>query len=245
MVLIGTSFTEKGEGMQLTVRDLIEMFKVSEATVVRWVKQEELPAQRVAGKFRFNRFEVLDWAIAHQVKVESDPLENQAEQHVSLADALETGGIHYKVPGDDQEAALRSVVSRLPLPADFDRELLHRLFLAREALGSTALGDGIAIPHARRPIVLAVPGSLVTLCFMKRPIAYKAPDGKPVRIFFSVISPTVAAHVELLSQLSRALGDAGFRKSVVETKPREVILREARRVEKEIQLAKGSGPQAA
>jgi PTS system nitrogen regulatory IIA component len=238
---------EEGECMQLTVRDLIEMFNVSEATVVRWVKQEELPAQRVAGQFHFNRLEVLDWAIAHQIKVESDPLEHQADRqrHVSLADSLEAGGVHYKVPGDDQEAALQSVVSRLPLPSDFDRDLLLRLFLAREALGSTALGDGIAIPHARRPIVLSVPGPLVTLCFMKRPIAYKAPDGKPVRIFFSVISPTVSAHVELLAQLSRDLRDADFRKSIVETKSREIILQEARRVEKTIQLAKGTGPQAA
>jgi PTS system nitrogen regulatory IIA component len=74
------------------------------------------------------------------------------------------------------------VVARLSLPEDFDRQLLLRLFLAREALGSTAVGDGIAIPHVRRPIVLNVPRSMVTLCFLKRPVAYQAPDGKPVRI---------------------------------------------------------------
>jgi PTS system nitrogen regulatory IIA component len=233
--------------MQLTVRDLTEMFSVSEATVTRWVKHEELPAQRVAGQFRFNRFEVLDWAIAHQITVPRNPVEPQVapQPWVSLADALDAGGVHHKVPGDDQEGALRAVVSRLPLPEEFDRELLHRLFVAREALGSTAVGDGIAIPHARRPIVLHVPRSLVTLCFLKRPIAYQAPDGKPVRILFSVISPTVTAHVQLLARLSGALHDPGFRKSVVGTKPREVIVREARRVEMAEQLAAASRPQAA
>jgi PTS system nitrogen regulatory IIA component len=219
--------------MELTVRDLTEMFGVSEARITRWVKREQLPAQRVAGQFRFNRFEVLEWAIAHQITVPSDRLAPpvDAPLDVSLADALEAGGVHYKLPGEDQEASFRAVVSRLPLPEDFDREHLLGLFVAREALGSTAIGDGIAIPHARRPIVLHVPRSLVTLCFLKHPIAYQAPDGKPVRILFSVVSPTVPAHVQLLARLARALQDSGFRKSVVGTKAREVIVQEARRVE--------------
>jgi PTS system nitrogen regulatory IIA component len=236
-----------GEDMQLTVRELTEMFNVSEATVTRWIKQQALPAQRVAGQFRFNRFEVLDWAIAHQIKVESSQVEPQVDSQpwVSLAEALEAGGVHYKVPGDDQQAALRAVVSRLPLPGDFDRELLLRLLVAREALGSTAVGDGIAIPHARRPIVLHVPQPLVSLCFLKKPIVYQAPDGQPVRVLFSVISPTVTAHVQLLARLSRALHDPGFRKSIVGTKSRGVIVREARRIEKAEELAEGIGPRVA
>ncbi len=233
--------------MQLTVREVCEMLKESEVTVTRWVRRQGLPAQRVAGQFRFNRVEVLDWAIAHQVRVEINPEDRRADcrPRVSLAAALEAGGVHYKVPGDDREAALRAVVSLLPLPEDFDRELLLRLFLAREALGSTAVGDGVAIPHARPPIVLHVPRSLVTLCFLKRPIAYKAPDGKPVRVLFSVISPTVSAHVQLLARLSRALYDPGFRDSVARARARTIILREARRVEKAEQSAEAASPRAA
>lgn len=233
--------------MHLSVRDLVKMFNVSEATVRRWVKQKELPAQRVAGQFRFNCVEVLDWAIAHQVKVERGPVEKQidVEPFVSLADALEAGGIYYKIPGDNQASALRAVVSNLPLPENFDRESLLRLFVAREVVGSTAVGDGIAIPHARRPIVLHVPHSLVTLSFLKQPIAYDAPDGKPVGILFSVISPTVTAHMQLLARLARALHDPGFRQSVVGTKPCETILREARRVETAERLTEGSRPRAA
>jgi PTS system nitrogen regulatory IIA component len=229
--------------MQMTVRNVSELFKVSEATVTRWIKQRGLPAQRVGGRYRFNRVEVVDWAIAHQIKVEGSPEEQRVDSPptISLAEALEAGGVHYQVLGDDQESALRAVVARLPLPEDFDRDLLLRLFVAREALGSTAVGDGIALPHVRHPIVLQVPRPLVTLCFLKRPIAYKAPDGKPVRILFSVVSPTVEAHVQLLARLARALHDPGFRKSVAATRPQEVILREVRRVEE----AEGPSPRAA
>jgi PTS system nitrogen regulatory IIA component len=233
--------------MELTVRDVSRYLNASETTVLRWIKQKDLPARRVGGRYRINRTELLEWAIAHQVPVESNSADQyvKAQRFVSLVEALQAGGIHYRVPGDNQAAALREVVSRLPLPEDFDRELLLRLFLAREALGSTAVGDGVAIPHARRPIVLNVLRPLVTLCFLKRPIDYKAPDQAPVWILFSVISPTVAEHVQLLAQLSRALLDAGFRKSVVGAKPREVILREARRFENAAPSARGNRPHVA
>jgi PTS system nitrogen regulatory IIA component len=233
--------------MQLTMRELSEMFEVPEGTVRRWIRQRGLPAQRVAGQFRFNRVEVLDWAVENRIQLGTSPVEQPVETLpcVDLAEALEAGGVYYKVPGEDREEALAAVIARLPLPEDFDRQLLLRLFLAREALGSTAVGDGIAIPHVRHPIVLHLPRPLVTLCFLKRPVAYHSPDGKPVRVFFSVVSPTVAAHVQLLARLSHALHDPGFRAGVVAAKPREVILREARRIGLTGQAPEGPRPRAA
>ena len=230
--------------MQLTMRDVSEMFKVSEGTVTRWIGQQGLPAQRVAGQFRLNRVEVLDWAVVNRINTLTSSEDRRVDcpPRVGLADALEAGGINYNVPGEDREAVLGALVAHLPLPEDFDRQLLLRLFLAREALGSTAVGDGVAIPHMRHPIILNEPRSLVTLCFLTRPITYQAPDGKPVRMLLSVISPTVAAHMRLLTRLGHALHDPGFRASVVGTKPREVILREARRFEQSQQAPKGTRP---
>ena len=155
----------------------------------------------------------------------------------SLAEAVDSGGVYYKVPGDNREAALASVVARLPLPEGFDRESLLRLFVAREELGSTAAGDGIAIPHVRHPIVLHVPRPLVTICYFSRAIANQATDNLPVRILFSIISPTVPLHVELLSRISRALHDSDLRKAIVGKKPKAVVLRELRRVEAAEQTA--------
>ncbi len=233
--------------MRLTVRDVCAMLRISERNVVRLVKWGGLPAEMVAGQLRFNRMEVLDWAIAHQIQLGERPADESTrpQPRLSLADTLEAGGIHYEVPGDDRKAALRSVVARLALPEDFDREALLQLFMAREARGSTAVGDGIAIPHVRRPIVLHVPRTLMTLCFLVRPIAYAAPDGKPVRVLFSVVSATVADHVWLLARLSRALHDARFRKSVAATEPREAILRAARRFEEAEEPGGTSGPRVA
>jgi PTS system nitrogen regulatory IIA component len=220
--------------MQLSIRDLMRLLNASESDVSRWIKQRGLPVQQVAGQYRVNRAELLEWATANQVRVSLalfDHLEDDAEPVPTLSEALEIGGIHYRLPDTDKDRALRALVQVLPLPEGVDRELLLHLFKAREASASTAIGDGIAIPHVRNPIVLNVTRPAVTLAFLERPIDFGALDGRPVHVLFSLVSPTNRSHLQLLSRLSFALHDGAFRDAVVRQSPREAILRELRRVE--------------
>src|SRR5207253_1889536 len=109
------------------------------------------------------------WATGQKIKVSLDlfdRLETEAEPVPRLAEALELGGVHYGLQGTSKDHALRALVEVLPLPEGTDRELLLRLFLAREATASTAVGDGIAIPHVRNPIVLHVTRPSVILCYL-------------------------------------------------------------------------------
>ncbi len=93
------------------------------------------------------------------------------------------------------------------------------LLLAREASASTAIGDGIALPHVRNPIVLHVPRPMLTLCFLERPIDFGALDGKPVNVLFSMICPTMRSHLQTLSRLSYALHDEAFKGAVMRQAP--------------------------
>ncbi|MCK7470162.1 MAG: PTS sugar transporter subunit IIA [Desulfomicrobium escambiense] len=78
--------------------------------------------------------------------------------------------MHRRGEGRGRSASvLRSVVAAVPLPADVNRELLLQMLLARESVGSTGIGDGVAIPHARNPIVMHLPRPLVCLCFLEQP----------------------------------------------------------------------------
>jgi len=153
-----------------------------------------------------------------------------------LTDALETGGIFYEVPGGDLESVLRETIARFPFSQGVARETLLQLFMARESLGSTAIGDGIALPHIRFsgfPAGFHALQNLVALCFSKQLIPYKAPDDKPVQIIIPVVSSTVTHYFRIFRQLSYALHDASFRKAVMERQPPEQIMGEAKRLEKE------------
>jgi nitrogen PTS system EIIA component len=220
--------------MQLTLRDVVRHLNASESTVIRWIKQRGLPAQQVNGQYRVNRAELLEWATVNNIHVAVglfDHLDKDVEARPSLAEALKLGGIHYQLPDTNKASALRALVQILPLPDEVDRELLLHLFLAREASASTAIGDGIAIPHVRNPIVLHVSQPAVALAFLTKPVEFGALDGKPVHVLFSMISPTNRTHLQLLSRLSFALHDKKFRESVVRQSPRDEIMREVRRVE--------------
>jgi PTS system nitrogen regulatory IIA component len=220
--------------MQLTVRDVSRFLNVSESTVTRWIKQRGLPSHHVGGQFRFHRAELLEWATANQIKVAVelfDHAETEDDPVPSLAEALETGGIFDHLKAQRKDEALRALVQVLPLPEHIDREDLFRLFLARESLMTTAIGNGVALPHVRNPIVLQVERPLVTLCFLEEPVDFGALDGQPVSVLFALICPTVRSHLQTLSRLSYALRDDGFRAVVMRRAGREEILREARRVE--------------
>lgn len=229
----------KGNDMQLSIRDLTKLLNVAESTVSRWIKQRGLPAQQVGGQYRVHRAELLEWATTNNIKVSLElfnHLDAEAATVPSLGDALEAGGIHYQLQDTSKDQALRALMQVLPLPDGLDRETLLRLFLAREAAASTGVGDGIAIPHVRNPIVLHVARPMITLAFLRQPVDFGALDGKPVHVLFSLICPTNRSHLQLLSRLSFALHDARFRETVVRQAPREAILQEARRVEAGMEL---------
>jgi nitrogen PTS system EIIA component len=219
--------------MKLTVREASKLFNVSEKTIYRWIEAKGLPAYRINKQFRFNQTELLEWAAACRTNFSPDLLHEPESGSEPLPDpvqALAAGGIHYRVGGADRNSVLRSVVELLRLPDHVDREFLLEVLLAREALGSTGIGDGIAIPHARNPIVLNVERPIITLCFLENPVEFDALDGLPVTVLFTLINPTVRAHLHLLSRLAFILSDKGFREALRRQGSRDEILTEARRV---------------
>ena len=115
-----------------------------------------------------------------------------------------------------------------------DRGFLLRVLLAREAIAPTAIGDGIAIPHVRNPVVLHVGRPSLSLCFLERPIEYGALDGTPVDKLFTIISPTTRAHLHLMSKLSFVSARSGVRLAVVDQESRAEILRQIGRAEQEL-----------
>ena len=223
--------------MQWSVRDVAERLNVSERTVLRWVKHDDLPASRIGSQFRFNRAELLEWATAHKLKVPPALFygENEeGEQMTSFSDALAMGGIFHKVGGNDKPSVLRAIVDLLRLPDGVDRELLYRMLMAREALASTAVGDGIAIPHPRNPIVLRVNQPLVTLCLLAQPVDFGALDGQRVYALFTLVSSAPRIHLHLLARLSYVLRQSSFKTLISGRGSAEDILAEVKRVEASI-----------
>ena len=226
--------------MKLTTADAAALFDVDESTVHRWIEERDLPAERIAGRTLLNRAAVLEWATENHVPVSARvfrPAEEGAERLPSFAAALKAGGVHHGVPGATREEVLREAIGRLPLPEETDTEDLLAVLLAREETHSTAIGNGIAIPHVRMPIVLDVDEAIVGLSFLAEPVDFGAADGEPVRVLFTMVTPTVHGHLHLLAALAFLLRDEAFRAAVTSAAPAETLLARAAEVERQ-----GAGP---
>jgi len=92
-------------------------------------------------------------------------------------------------------------------------DVLLQSLLARERLGSTGLGNGIAIPHCRLKNIDTVMGALITLA---EPVDFDAVDGKPVDIIFILLAPERALqeHLQALAALADLFNRAEFRHSI-------------------------------
>lgn len=213
--------------MQLGVREAAGLLNVSEKTIYRWISQKILPAYKIHEQYRFNRSELLEWATAQKISVSADIFSEPESGRTpipSLADALTSGGIHYRVGGADRQAVLKSAIAVMPLPEEVDRAFLLSVLEAREKLASTAVGSGIAMPHVRNPIVMHIPRPMITLCFLERAVDFASLDGQPVHTLFLLVSPMVSAHLGLLSRLAFALHQDSFKSAIARQGSREDIL---------------------
>jgi PTS system nitrogen regulatory IIA component len=223
--------------MNLSVRDVSHMLSVAEEEVFRWIEQREIPFTRVQEQYSFNRAEIIEWATARGMPVNVEALSTRPPVHgapLTLTHALELGGVHHDLPGDDRAAVLRAVADVLPLQDAAERELFVDLLLAREGLSSTGVGDGIAIPHARTPVVLDVEGPSIALCYLRKPVDFAAIDGKPVTTMFVLASTNVRTHLNMLSRISMAVHDPEFRAALLRRAGQADILACARKIDAKV-----------
>jgi len=88
-----------------------------------------------------------------------------------------------------------------------NRGRLVEVLLERERLGSTGIGDGIAIPHVRNPVVLDVEKPMVNLCFLETAIPFGALDNEDVDTLFFIFPKSERRFLRIQAKLSRLLKD--------------------------------------
>lgn len=142
-----------------------------------------------------------------------------------ITDLLKKESIALGVRADSKEAAIDYLVDLMDKSGRLnDREGYKKGILAREALGSTAVGDGIAIPHAK---VAAVNEPGLAAMVVPDGVDYDSFDGSPVNLLFMIAAPDgeADAHLEALSKLSMVLMDPDFKNSLVRAKTADEFLK--------------------
>jgi PTS system nitrogen regulatory IIA component len=200
--------------MKLNLNDMARCLDLPVSTVDRWIRQGRIPINRSGNACIFKRSILKKWAFNHGLPFFSpnEEKETYKEQNLELTNllpAMQLGGVFHDIKGDDVESVLKSAVDNVPvLPVN--KEGLYERLLEREALTSTGIGKGVAIPHPRATLPEEIDNSLITTCFLEKSIDFKAVDDRPVFVMFILLSTSIKNHLHLLSRLAFCVRDDSF-----------------------------------
>lgn len=135
-----------------------------------------------------------------------------------LSEMIRRGGVYYNVGGTTPTQVLTEAIASIDLPRGIARDLLLNAILERESLMPTAIGNGIAIPHPRSPMVTDLAQQRVAVMFLKSPIAYNALDRIPVSVLFVILSADARSHLAVLAALTHLCRKPEF-KTVLSERP--------------------------
>jgi nitrogen PTS system EIIA component len=144
---------------------------------------------------------------------------------MKIIEFLNDKAITADMKATDKEAALRELVDILAKAEGIkNREDLVKVLLGRESLGSTGIGQGVGIPHAKTNSVKKL---VAALGISAQGVNFDALDGEPVHIFFLLVAPEDSAgpHLKGLARISRLLKDKYFRESLKQLKDEKAILK--------------------
>jgi PTS system nitrogen regulatory IIA component len=144
---------------------------------------------------------------------------------MKLLDIVSSGGVVDDLRAGTKEGVLRemSEVVAANVPS-LSAQGLTSILMDRESLGSTGIGDGVAIPHGKVPGI----DRLVAVFGRSRDgVQFHSLDGKPAHLFFLVVAPEHSAgmHLKALARISRLLKDARFRQALTEARDADDLRR--------------------
>jgi nitrogen PTS system EIIA component len=128
----------------------------------------------------------------------------------------------------EKSAVIRELADHLAAhvtgPQKIDREVLAKVLLERERLASTAIGEGVAIPHGKLDAV----GKLVAVVGRAPDgVDFDSMDGRPTHLFFVLVAPenSTGVHLKALARISRLFKDPEFRTRLMQAKDGQEIFR--------------------
>ena len=224
--------------MQLSVRDLADACGLPPSAIYRWLKLGEVPGERILDEYRFNRLEVLDWALRKELPLRGDfflDVDELQPEQTPFADALEAGGT-VPIPGGplgpEVVAALENALPELdPTPREHVLAPLRR----RQVSGWICLGGpGIVVPRATRPLICEIPAPIVRIFYPATPGVTFPPalSRAPVVAWVWILAPTPLGHLQVLERLGKLLFGKRLAESLAAQAPASRLLADARRREK-------------
>ncbi len=191
----------------MSVEEVASSLHLSVREVIRMADQRILPAVKVRGQWRFRAGEVWNWM---EVNLSTLPGRREKDRHprpaarMLISPVLQEAGIAVEVAARTRPSVLGELAALAEtVDSTLDRRILLAALQAREAQSTTALQDGVAVPHPATP--LYTQGPLIAAVRTIRGIAFGERGGGLTDLFFLVCCPEQRDHLLYLGRLCRLL----------------------------------------
>jgi PTS system nitrogen regulatory IIA component len=221
----------------LKIQEVARMLGTEVRRVERMAQRGQIPCQKIGGRFRFNRAEITEWlqqrvggmSDEHLAQVDAGMTEQRQtpEDEMIVAPLLRIEAVTTNLGSRTKDSTLRELVALVEKTGlVLNAQELVEAVLHREELHSTAMENGIAIPHPRRPLPYAIAEPILAVARTTGGIAFGAPDGRLTDLFFLTASQDDRHHLHILARLCRMLYEEEFVASLREAAtPQDMIER--------------------
>jgi PTS system nitrogen regulatory IIA component len=180
-----------------------KLLNVTEATLIRWVRQGLLRAADRQG-LRFERSELERWARERGLPLGAAARDPRPPGDLFIA-AVERGAVIADTDVKTAAEAIESAISGLSWLDDGTRRRLLEEVLERERMASTSLGHGLALPHPRKPPGELIDEPVVSVVFPRVPLDWAALDRERIHTVLLLLSPSTPVHLRILSRVAHGL----------------------------------------
>lgn len=127
---------------------------------------------------------------------------------------IHRGGVFFDVEGTSPQEIYKNISEQIDKPEGVTSDLIYNALCAREQVLSTAVGNGIALPHARASIIKSEENQKICVVYLKNPIDMQAPDEREVFVMFVLLTSNSQVHLKVLTELAGLFRNLRFRKAL-------------------------------
>ena len=138
----------------------------------------------------------------------------ELDDGIDLPGLIHRGGVYFDVEGSTPEEIYEKISDLIEIPDGLSKEQVYNALCAREKVLSTAVGNGIALPHARASIIKDEQQQKICIVYLKTPIDMQAPDEREVFVMFVLLTQNSQVHLKVLTQLAGLFRNLRFRKAL-------------------------------
>ncbi len=185
--------------------------------VRRMADRDRLPGRRIGGKWRFSRPEIHQWfeekiglsdeqELSAVEKVLDRHMEPSLDEAIRISDLLTIGNTYVPLLARTKNSVIQKICEQTAATGNlWDPEKMAEALLNREELHPTALGNGVALLHPRRPLPSIIGDPFLALGITSSGIPFGGPRGCLTDIFFLIGSTDESVHLRVLARLSRLI----------------------------------------